>query len=166
MPYRWPEGTVFRRLELEVEDRTCQVCHDWMYVCDHRHHRIFTLGGPVHLVSKLVHCPDPTCPGHPKTFSPEAETAISLPWWVIGWDVFCWIGQRRFARHWSVSQIRAELADSYQIALSSDAVERYVRRYQQMLSGPTAGPAEAGGRVPPSRELGAVHRWPAAGEGA
>ncbi len=132
MPYRWPEGTVFRRLELEVEDRTCQVCHDWMYVCDHRHHRIFTLGGPVHLVSKLVHCPDPTCPGHPKTFSPEAETAISLPWWVIGWDVFCWIGQRRFARHWSVSQIRAELADRYQIALSSDAVERYVRRYQQM----------------------------------
>ena len=134
MPYRWPEGTVFRRLELEVEDRTCQVCHDWMYVCDHRHHRIFTLGGPVHLVSKLVHCPDPTCPGHPKTFSPEAETAISLPWWVIGWDVFCWIGQRRFARHWSVSEIRAELEDSYQIGLSSDAVERYVRRYQQMLA--------------------------------
>ena len=134
MPYRWPEGTVFTRLDLEVEDRACQVCDGRMSVCDHRHHRIFTLGGPVHLVSKLVHCPDPTCPGHPKTFSPEAETAISLPWWVIGWDVFCWIGQRRFARHWSVPQIRTELGDSYRIALSADAVERYVRRYQQMLA--------------------------------
>ena len=134
MPYRWPEGTVFTRLDLEVEDRACQVCDGRMSVCDHRHHRIFTLGGPVHLVSKLVHCPDPTCPGHRKTFSPEAETAISLPWWVIGWDVFCWIGQRRFARHWSVPQIRTELGDSYRIALSADAVERYVRRYQQMLA--------------------------------
>jgi hypothetical protein len=59
---------------------------------------------------------------------------LTLPWWLIGWDVFCWMGHRRFARHWSVSQIRGELADTYQIPLSADAVEDAFRRYQTMLA--------------------------------
>jgi hypothetical protein len=103
-------------------------------VCDHRHRRLFTLHGPLHVVCKLVHCPDRGCPAHPQTLSPEAETTIALPWWVLGWDVVCWLGQRRFARHWSVGQIRAELVDTYQIRLSADAIETYIRRYQQMLA--------------------------------
>jgi hypothetical protein len=57
-----------------------------------------------------------------------------MPWWVLGWDVVCWLGHRRFARHWAVGQIRAELADTYQIRLSADAIERYIHRYQQILA--------------------------------
>ena len=56
---------------------------------------------------------------------PEAELSISMPRWCMGWDVFCWLGHRRFARHWSVPQLRAELTDTYQIRLSDDAIERY-----------------------------------------
>src|SRR3712207_2025668 len=96
MPYRWPEETDFALWELDVLDRACSVCGRTMYICDHRHHHIFCLDGPVHLVCKLNHCPDPTCPGHSKTKSPEIEATITLPYWVLGWDVFCWIGQRRF----------------------------------------------------------------------
>ena len=59
---------------------------------------------------------------------------MTLPWWLIGWDVFCWMGHRRFARHWSVPQIRGELADTYQIPLSADAIEDALRRYQTMLT--------------------------------
>jgi hypothetical protein len=59
---------------------------------------------------------------------------LTLPWWLIGWDVFCWMGHRRFARHWSVPQIRGELTDTYQIPLSADAVEDALRRYQTMLA--------------------------------
>ena len=44
------------------------------------------------------------------------------------------MGHRRFARHWSVPQIRGELADTYQISLSADAVEDALRRYQTMLA--------------------------------
>ena len=33
------------------------------------------------------------------------------------------MGHRRFARHWSVPQIRGELTDTYQIPLSADAIE-------------------------------------------
>jgi hypothetical protein len=44
------------------------------------------------------------------------------------------MGHRRFARHWSVPQIRSELLDSYQIPLSADAIEDNLRRYQIMLA--------------------------------
>ena len=52
----------------------------------------------------------------------------------IAWDVFCWIGHRRFSRHMAVSLIQSELLDDYQIKLSDDAIEEYIRRYQAMLA--------------------------------
>jgi hypothetical protein len=60
--------------------------------------------------------------------------ALAMPCWVVGWDVVGWLGHRRFARHWSVGQIRAELADTYQMRLSADAIERSIQRYQQILA--------------------------------
>lgn len=134
MPYRWPADTIFTHLELHVEDRWCQTCGCRLSVCDHRHRRLFTLNGPLYVVCKLAHCPARLCPAHPRTISPEAETALAMPWWVLGWDVVCWLGLRRFARHWSVGQIRAELAATYQIRLSDDAIEHYIHRYQHMLA--------------------------------
>lgn len=86
------------------------------------------------MICKLMHCPRATCPSHRRTFSPEQELALAMPRWLIGWDVFCWLGHRRFARHWSVPQLRAELLDSYAIALSEDAIEDYLQRYQCMLA--------------------------------
>jgi hypothetical protein len=134
MPYTWPEDTDFALWELDVLDRDCPVCGRRMYVCDHRYRRLHTLAGPVQLVCKLNHCPDPRCPGHTKTKSPELEVTIALPKWAIGWDVLCWIGHRRCSRHWSVSQIRAELQDGYGIRLSDDSIARYIRHYQVMLA--------------------------------
>ncbi len=134
MRYCWPEDTPFTRLVLDVEDKVCATCGRPLHVCDHRRHRIFTLQGPVELVCKLAHCCDRDCAAHAQTLSPFAETTVTLPWWLIGWDVFCWLGHRRFARHWSVPQIRAELADSYRIPLSADAIEDSLRRYQIMLA--------------------------------
>jgi hypothetical protein len=134
MPYAWPADTDFALWELDVLDRDCPFCGHMMYVCDHRYRRIHTLEGPVQLVCKLNHCPDPRCPGHAKTKSPELEVTLALPKWAIGWDVFCWIGHRRFARHWSVSQIRSELWDEYGIKVSDDSIARYIRHYQAMLA--------------------------------
>jgi hypothetical protein len=134
MRHCWSPDTEFTRLVLEVEDEACARCGQPLHVCDHRRHRIFTLQGPVELVCKLAHCCDRGCAGHAKTLSPYAEMAMTLPWWLIGWDVFCWMGHRRFSRHWSVPQIRSELLDSYRIPLSADAVEDGLRRYQIMLA--------------------------------
>jgi hypothetical protein len=105
-----------------------------MHICDHRYRRFHTLDGPVQLICKLNHCPDPACPGHARTTSPELEITLALPQMAIGWDVFCWIGQRRFSRHMAVPLIRSELLDEYQIQLSADAIEQYIRRYQVMLA--------------------------------
>src|SRR5918993_387499 len=134
MPHHWPEDTDFALLELDVIDRNCPVCGHLMYICDHRHRHFFTLDGPVQLVSKLNHCPDPRCPGHAKTRSPEAEPTIALPGWGVGWDVFCWIGHRRFSRHWSIPQIRGELLDSFAIDLTGPGIAKHIRRYQTMLA--------------------------------
>jgi len=105
-----------------------------MHICDHRHRRFHTLDGPVQLICKLNHCPDPTCPGHAKTKSPELEITLALPQVAIGWDVFCWIGHRRCSRHMAISLIQSELLDDYEIRLSEDAIDQYIRRYQVMLA--------------------------------
>jgi hypothetical protein len=132
--YQWPADTDFALWELDVLDRNCPVCGRMMHICDHRYRRLHTLDGPVQLICKLNRCPDPTCPGHAKTKSPELEITIALPQVAIGWDVFCWIGHRRCSRHMAISLIQSELLDDYAIKLSEDALETYIRRYQVMLA--------------------------------
>jgi hypothetical protein len=134
MRVRRPEGTVFTRVVLDVEQTRCDHCGSRLHVCDHRVRRVYTLKGPVGLCCRLAHCSDPACPLRCRTLSPKAELSVALPGWLIGWDVFCFIGHRRFARHWSVPQIRSELRDGYDVALSVGAIARYVRRYQAMVA--------------------------------
>ena len=134
MPHHWPEDTDFAYWELNVLDRDCPACGRMMHICDHRYRHFYTLDGPVELVCKLNHCPDPNCPGHCKTRSPEIEPTIALPGWGIAWDVFCGIGHRRFSRHWSIPQIRGELHDRFTIDLTEPGIAQYIRRYQAMLA--------------------------------
>jgi hypothetical protein len=134
MPYNWPADTDFALWELDVLDRACPACGRMMYICDHRYRHLHTLEGPVELICKLNHCPDPNCPAHAKTKSPELEITIAPPYWAIGWDVFCWIGHRRCSRHMAIPLIRSELLDDYGIKLSEDAIDQYIRRYQVMLA--------------------------------
>jgi hypothetical protein len=134
MSYQWSGDTDFTWRELDVLDRDCPVCGRMMHICDHRYRRFHTLDGPVQLICKLNHCPDPACPGHAKTRSPELESTLAPPYWAIGWDVFCWIGHRRCSRHMAISLIQSELLDDYAIKLSQDAIDQYIRRYQIMLA--------------------------------
>src|SRR3954451_3913724 len=134
MAYQWPADTDFSFWELDVLDRNCPVCRRRMHICDHRYRRFHTLEGPVQLICKLNHCPDPTCPGHAKTKSPENEITLALPQVAIGWDVFCGIGHRRCSRHMAIPLIQSELLDDYGIKLSQDAIDQSIRRYQVMLA--------------------------------
>ena len=134
MRFRWPEDTIFQQVLLHVEQTCCGCCGCVLHVCGHRRHRIYTLKHPVELYCRLAHCSDSACPTRPRTLSPAGELFLTLPGWLIGWDVFCFLGHRRFARHWSIPQIRDELSDSYQIRLSVDAIAVYLRRYQAMVA--------------------------------
>lgn len=134
MSHQWPAETAFRRVDLYVRDQACAFCEGNLQVCSHRKRRVFTFRGPWQLVLRLGHCANPDCGGHRGTVSPNGEMAIAPPRLIVGWDVFAWIGHRRFARHWSVPQICAELGDSHAIDLSEDAVEDYIRRYEAMVA--------------------------------
>ena len=122
-----------RELQLDREDRTCPKCEEKMHVRCHRQRNIVTLDGPVRLNVRLVQCPNKEC-DYMKLLGSEEESSYAMPRWGIGWDVFCWIGQRRFSRHWSVPQIRNELKDSYDIQISDDAIEDHIASYQIMVA--------------------------------
>jgi hypothetical protein len=134
MARRLSKEVVWAEVVLEHEEPSCSACSRRMHVKRHRRRRVYTLSGPVCYVVPLMRCPDSACPNHHRRFSPAEELTLAMPRWLIGWDVFCWLGHRRFARHWSVPQLRAELLDSYAIRLSEDAIEDYLERYQSMLA--------------------------------
>jgi hypothetical protein len=134
MARRWPKEMAWSEVVLEDENPECGECGRRMHVRAHGHHRILTFEGPVHLICKLRQCLDAACPNHHRTFGSEQALTWTMPRWMIGWDIFCWLGHRRFARHWSVPQLRLELWDSYKIGLSEDAIEDYLDRYQCMLA--------------------------------
>ena len=142
MARRWPKDLAWAEVVLEVENRRCGECGVPMHVRAHRHRRIFSLDGPLHLICKLMQCADADCPNHHRTFGPEREWSLTMRRWLIGWDVFCWLGHRRFARHWSVPQLRAELMDGCAIDLSDDAIEDYLQRYQCMVAARQQDPAQ------------------------
>jgi hypothetical protein len=142
MSYRWASNTEFREVTLEVLERTCPKCQHPRVIESRRKRRFFTCEGPVHLTCQLCRCSNPDCPEYKTLVSPEAEMRLALPYCVLGWDVLCWLGHRRFARHWSVPQIRQELKDRFAIPLSEDAIEQYVFRYQGMVAAEQQDPEE------------------------
>src|ERR1700722_17870498 len=134
MRFRWPQDTEFHRLVLDVEQDCCGHCGGALHICDHRIRHIYTLDHRLELCCRLTHCADAACPSRPQTLSPAAGLSLAPPRWLLGWDLFSWIGHRRFARHWSFPQLRNELRDSYRIGLSPDAISVYIQRYQNMLA--------------------------------
>ena len=79
MPYHWPADTDFALWELDVLDRNCPVCGRMMYICDHRYRRLHTLDGPVQLICKLNHCPDPRVRGTPRPRAPNWKSPSPHP---------------------------------------------------------------------------------------
>jgi len=130
----WSEGVEFNIIGLEPEERVCAHCSRFTYVDDHKHRFLHSLGGPLHVVSKVACCPDKECPGHSERLVSPAEMSIAPPYWSVSWDLFAWMGQRRFARHWSVPQICAELRDRFKIEVSADLVEDYTAKYEVMVA--------------------------------
>jgi hypothetical protein len=139
---RWDPGVKFRKLVLEPEpeDRRCSHCGAFTHIYEHRDRRLYLLAGATHLVSKIAHCMDKACPGHKEVIASAAEMSVAPPFWTIGWDVFAWMGHRRFARSWSVPQIRAELMDSHGITVSPDLIEDYLKRYQAIVAARESAP--------------------------
>ena len=95
----WPNDIKFDQIDLTPDVRTCAHCGGPTYVSDHRHRYLRSLGRPLHLVIKVCCRPDKTCAGHAEKRGSEEEMLIAPPYWSMSWDLFAWIGHRRFSRH-------------------------------------------------------------------
>jgi len=134
MAHVWPAALKFSRLELGVLDPRCRFCSLPTRVKDYKRRPLYLLNGPTWLVSQMNLCEDPTCPGHHRLMVAEEETIISPPWWIIGWDVFAYMGRERLVHHTAVGELREDLRETYEIELSEDAIEDYLGRYQAILA--------------------------------
>jgi hypothetical protein len=123
MARRWPKEMAWLEVVLAVENPEGGECGRRMQGRAQGHQRILTFEGPVQLSCQLRPGLDAAWPNHHRTCGPGQALTWALPRWRIGWDIFCWRGHRRFARHWSVPQLRLELGDSDKIVLSEDAIE-------------------------------------------
>src|ERR1700678_4673913 len=153
---RWDPGVEFRKLVLEPEpeERRCSHCGEFTHIYEHRDRRLYLLTGATHMVSKIAHCMDKACPGHQEVIESAVEMSVAPPFWTIGWDVFAWMGHRRFARSWSVPQIRAELMDRYSITVSPDLIEDYLKRYQAIVAARASAPGRPAGTPPNAEDVG------------
>lgn len=134
MPIRWPKTPQFHEVTLDYEQTTCPVCGTALRYQSTRTRIFYQLTGPTRLACRLRWCLNPTCTAYRQILNPEGEKHLSWPGWSLGWDVLLWLGFRRFARHWSLPQLRSELWDSYQIRVSIPTLADYVRRYQTMVA--------------------------------
>jgi hypothetical protein len=123
-----------RQIRLAVQDRACRVCGGKTYAQDRKRRTVSTRDGRLAIESQMTLCCDEACPGRHRLVVAEEEALIAPPWWRIGWDVFAWIGHRRFSLHRSVPDIREELDEEFGIELSDDAIEDYVAKYQAILA--------------------------------
>ncbi len=134
MARKWPGNIEFEIKDIPFDSEWCSDCDSKLHYCPAAERRIYSLNAPLILRRKRAKCSNPLCIQSKHWFYPSAEKLIAMPKWKIGWDVFTWMGFRRFKRHWSVPQIQDELRDTNGIELSSDAIEDHLRRYRYMVA--------------------------------
>ena len=113
MSSHWPANIEFNEIVLTIDETTCPACGSPLRFRKDRIHPVYSLEGPVKIICKQWGCSNPRCDHHYSLISPKTEYDLTMPRWRMSWDVFLWMGFRRYKRHWSVPQIQAELIDSY-----------------------------------------------------
>lgn len=131
----WPEQGDVPVIEAFLDDARCVGCGSRGTVDDVRRRKLRTLGGRMKLRVPVRKCTEPSCPLFGQRLGGEVELSFAPPHWTVSWDLFAWMGHRRFGRHWSVPQIRHELEDRFAVEASEDWIEDYLARYQAIVAG-------------------------------
>lgn len=131
----WPDERSVSEIEAVLDDVVCVGCGQRGTADDVRYRKLRSLKGPVKLRVPVRKCTEATCPLLGERVGSEIEFAFAPPNWTVTWDLFAWMGHRRFGRHWSVPQIRSELSDRFALVVSADWVEDSLRRYQVIVAG-------------------------------
>lgn len=130
----WPVSGV-SQLTVWAKGTVCLGCECQGALTDTRFRLLRDLLGPVRASVPIRHCNTPDCEGAGTRIGRELEMALSPPHWSVTWSLFAWMGHRRFCRHWSVPQIHHELEDRFELDVSPDWIEHYLRKYQILVAG-------------------------------
>ena len=130
----WPESRDVPEVYAWTAETCCVGCGGRGGADDVRRRRLSSFAGPIVLRVPIRVCDEPTCPRFGARIGAEVEAAFAPPYWSVTWELFVWMGHRRFSRHWSVPHIRDELRDRVKMEVSDDWVEDSLRRYQIMVA--------------------------------
>lgn len=129
-----PEEVGIIVLAPEPSDRPCAFCGGPTRILETRKRWLKTLGGAKQAWIPVVGCRDENCAGHGTRQTTVEDLQLAPPYWTVDWKLFAWMGHRRFARHWSVPQIRAELWDTHRVDISDDTIEDYTAKYEGLVA--------------------------------
>src|SRR5260370_33613595 len=74
----------------------CEQCGQLLWVADHKHRTVATLGGVWKLISVIRWCNQPDCPNYHRRQHPEEEWRWALPRSKFGLDIILNIGLMHF----------------------------------------------------------------------
>src|SRR5258707_4002139 len=70
---------------------------------------VITLQGVIKLTHAGYRCPDPSCPGHQRTYRSVEADALALPRMTYGLDIVLLVGGLHLREHQTVDEIHQEL---------------------------------------------------------
>jgi hypothetical protein len=118
---------------LEPADTICAGCAQPQWIVYHRHRRLVTLAGVLHLRLKVRRCHNATCALYKRAIRPEGEGALALPHGEVGLDVIALIGALRYAEHRSVPEIQRDLLRRG-VVLAERTVTNLLQRYDELVA--------------------------------
>jgi hypothetical protein len=131
----WPARKPLKNVRISSAERpTCELCDGRSIICGTNYRRVHSTCGSIRVTVERYRCPTFHCPNHQRRWAPTEELLFAPRGSCVSWDLLVWIGYRRFARHWSVPQLRAEIIDSFDVELSADLIEDTIRKYQTLVA--------------------------------
>ena len=102
--------------------RTCPVCQGELKEWYRKERTIYSLQGPIYLVSHVYACENKECANYHRGILPEEETLLAIKGHNFGLDVILKIGELRFVSHKTWQEVQEILEKEYHLKISDREV--------------------------------------------
>ena len=130
----YPEAPLHRS---HVELKECPFCGSHLITTRSREvdKYVQTLSGAIHVIGYSRKCSSQECPAPNARYHASQAAKLSLPNVTYGWDVLCYIANRRNDGKQQFKEIRQELEEEKGVEISEREVGRLYRKMAALLLG-------------------------------